>query len=74
LKDNVGVEVKYWSAQYLTDNVEGLAKQLRGFGPLQLKQIIVEFVETSSEKPVTDSTLASLRDQLVTQYNRLYWH
>jgi RHS repeat-associated protein/uncharacterized repeat protein (TIGR01451 family) len=69
LKDNVGVEVKYWSAQYLTDNVEGLAKQLRGFGPLQLRQITVEFVETSSEKPVTNSMLASLRDQLVTQFS-----
>jgi YD repeat-containing protein len=63
LTNNVGVEVKYNTAKYVTNHVNDLGKQLTRFEELGLSQIVVEFIKTKDD-PITDAILAELRRQL----------
>lgn len=66
LTNNTGVEVKYWSAQYLANNAGKLASQLQEFKSLNLDRITVEFVQTQGQ-PISEAMLSEIQ-ALLLQY------
>ena len=67
LTNNTGVEVKYWSAQSVFDDIRVLESQLRGFDRVNLDHIVVEFVQTRGN-PVTQAVLMQLQTQLKIEF------
>ncbi len=67
LSNSTGVEVKYWRAQTVINDIGSLANQFQGFNKLGLNKIVVEFVQTQKD-PITQTILADLQQQLVSQY------
>ncbi len=67
LSNSTGVEVKYWQAQTVMQDIGGLARQFDSFNRMGLNKIIVEFVQTK-DNPVTQATLSELQQQLVARY------
>ncbi|MBX7233672.1 MAG: hypothetical protein K1X65_04755 [Caldilineales bacterium] len=67
LSNSTGVEVKYWQAQTVIQDIGGLAKQFDSFNQMGLNKIIVEFVQTK-DNPVTQAVLSELQQQLIARY------
>jgi hypothetical protein len=67
LHGNVGVEVKYWTARHLTQNVRSLVEQLHGYQQQGLSRIIEEFMQTSSD-PITHTNLNELALDIAQRY------
>ena len=74
LKNNTGVEVKYWQATTVLSprGITSLAKQMQGFNDNlpHLTRIRVEFVQTANN-PVTRQTIRQLEIALRSDHSSL---
>jgi hypothetical protein len=68
LNNNIGVEVKYWSAERIlsSEGLDILANQFSRFQGLGLDQITVEFIQTQYN-PVTQQILVNLQQELISR-------
>jgi hypothetical protein len=63
LQGNIGVEVKYWSAEYLNDNMRMLVNQLSN-SYSTYDQVVLQFYQTTYETPVTAEMIPQIYEWL----------